>query len=228
MVSCNQVDAKEIYYTNSKGVEMTREEYEFIGDLYTEGFQNYISQEQYNDILDNGLMERELRKEEKIIFDSPMTRGSQHTTSYKRLTITAACGSSNCKIVIDLDWLANPAVRSYDVIGALLQNTTRQTTPLTSYMDSISANATGSYKYADNGVGASFKLGTGTSIYVAQEFYVSRGGHVFGSYQHATDEITLNNSRNYIFHINGYGGVFQFGTVGTDLYDGMSGVDISV
>ena len=51
---------------------------------------------------------------------------------------------------------------------------------------------------------------------------------VFGSYQHATKAITLNESRNYNFHINGYGNVFQFGSVGLDAYDGMAGVDIAV
>ena len=51
---------------------------------------------------------------------------------------------------------------------------------------------------------------------------------MFGSYQHATSAITLNESRNYNFHINGYGSVFQFGTVGLDVYDGMTGVDIAV
>ena len=51
---------------------------------------------------------------------------------------------------------------------------------------------------------------------------------MFGSYQHATSAITLNESRNYNFHINGYGNVFQFGTTGLEVYDGMAGVDIAV
>ena len=228
MFSFNQVDAKEIYFTNSKGVSMTEEEYQFIGELYKEGFQNHITQELYDNIIDNNLMERELNKKTVIHQDNPFARGSYHTTSYKQLSITSSCDSTNCLIVIDLNWLANPAVRSYDVMGALFHNVTRQSTPITTYVDSLSSNNVGTYKYASDGVGASFKLGTGTGLYITQQFYVSRGGTVFGSYQHATKAITLNESRNYNFHINGYGSVFQFGTVGLDVYDGMTGVDIAV
>ena len=207
---------------------MTEEEYQFIGELYKEGFQNHITQELYDNIIDNDLMSRELNKKTVMHQDNPFTRGSYHTTSYKSLAITSSCDSTNCFIVISLDWLANPAVRSYDVIGALFHNVTRQSTPVTYYSDSISSNATGIYKYASDGLGASFKLGTGTDLYITQQFYVSRGGTVFGSYQHATSAITLNESRNYNFHINGYGNVFQFGTTGLDVYDGMAGVDIAV
>ena len=228
LFSFNQVDAKEIYFTNSKGVSMTEEEYQFIGEFYKEGFQNHITQELYDNIIDNDLMNRELNKKSVVVQDNPFTRGSYHTTSYKQLSIATSCNTSNCLVLITLDWLANPTVRSYDVIGALFHNVTRQSTPVTYYTDSISSNATGTYKYASDGVGASLKLGTGSSIYVTQQFYVSRGGTVFGSYQHATSAITLNESRNYNFHINGYGSVFQFGTKGLEVYDGMTGVDIAV
>lgn len=207
---------------------MTEEEYQFIGELYKEGFQNHITQELYDNIIDNDLMNRELNKKSVVVQDNPFARGSYHTTSYKTLAITSSCNSTNCFIAISLDWLANPAVRSYDVIGALFHNVTRQSTPVTYYTDSISSNATGTYKYASDGVGASFKLGTGTDLYITQQFYVSRGGTVFGSYQHATSAITLNESRNYNFHISGFGSVFQFGSVGVDTYDGMTGVDIAV
>ena len=202
LFSFNQVDAKEIYFTNSNGVSMTEEEYQFIGELYKEGFQNHITQELYDNIIDNNLMEREMNKKTVVHQDNPFTRGSYHTTSYKQLGITSSCNNTNCYIIISLDWLANPAVRSYDVIGALFHNVTRQSTPVTTYFDSISYNTVGTYKYASDGVGASFKLGTGTDLYITQEFYVSRGGTVFGSYQHATSAITLNESRNYNFHIN--------------------------
>ena len=228
LFSFNQVDAKEIYFTNSKGVSMTEEEYQFIGELYKEGFQNHITQELYDNIIDNNLMERELNKKTVIHQDNPFTRGSYHTTSYKQLAITSSCDSTNCLIVIGLNWLANPSVRSYDVIGALFHNVTRQSTPVTTYVDSLSYNNTGTYKYASDGVGASLKLGTGSNILVTQQFYVSRGGTVFGSYQHATSPITLNESRNYNFHISGFGSVFQFGTAGVEAYDGMTGVDIAV
>ena len=207
---------------------MTEEEYQFIGELYKEGFQNHITQELYDNIIDNDLMSRELNKKTVVHQDNPFARGPYHTTSYKSLSITSSCGSTNCLIILSLDWLANPAVRSYDVMGALFHNVTRQSTPVTTYADSISSNTTGTYKYASDGFGASFKLGTGSNIFVTQQFYVSRGGTVFGSYQHATSAITLNESRNYNFHINGYGNVFQFGTTGLDVYDGMAGVDIAV
>ena len=103
LFSFNQVDAKEIYFTNSKGVSMTEEEYQFIGELYKEGFQNHITQELYDNIIDNNLMERELNKKTVIHQDNPFARGSYHTTSYKELSITSSCNSTNCYIVITLD-----------------------------------------------------------------------------------------------------------------------------
>lgn len=207
---------------------MTEEEYQFIGELYKEGFQNHITQELYDNIIDNDLMSRELNKKTVVHQDNPFARGPYHTTSYKSLSISSSCNSSNCLIIISLEWLANPAVRSYDVIGALFHNVTRQSTPITTYVDSISSNTTGTYKYASDGVGASLKLGTGSNILVTQQFYVSRGGTVFGSYQHATSAVTLNESRDYTFSIAGFGSVFAFGSAGRDAYDGMAGVDIAV
>ena len=228
LISISQVDAKEIYYTNSKGVSMTEEEYEFIGQLYRDGFQEHITQELYDNIIENNLMEREIERKTIVHQDNPLLRGSYHTTSYKSLSITKSCSSDNCLIILTLDWLANPAVRSYDVMGALFHNVTRLSTPVTFYADSISSNNTGTYKYASDGFGASLKLGTGTDLLITQQFYVSRGGTVFGSYQHATSAITLNQSRDYTFGIAGFGSVFQFGSAGRDAYDGMAGVDITV
>lgn len=228
LFSLNQVDAKEIYYTNSKGVSMTEDEYQFIGELYKDGFQEHITPELYDNIIDNNLMDREIEKKSIVVRDNPFARGSYHTTSYKQLSIAKSCDSINCLIVISLNWLANPAVRSYDVMGALFHNVTRQSTPVTTYVDSISSNNTGTYKYASDGFGASFKLGTGSNLYITQQFYVSRGGTVFGSYQHATSAVTLNQSRDYTFSIAGFGSVFAFGSAGRDAYDGMTGVDITV
>ena len=55
------------------------------------------------------------------------------------------------------------------------------------------------------------------------------GGLVYGSYQHAGSSVTLSQSKNYSFSINGYGNVFLFNTTkAKDAYDGMDGVSMYV
>lgn len=42
----NVVNAEEIYYMNEKGVSFTKEQYDYIGKMYEDGYQKIISQEE--------------------------------------------------------------------------------------------------------------------------------------------------------------------------------------
>ena len=80
-----------------------------------------------------------------------------------------------------------------------------------------------------NGIGNSVELpSTGEDIIVDTCFTVTRGGTVYGSYQHAMQSTTLANSQNYTLDYLGYGGVFLYYGNAIGIYDGMNGVDIDV
>lgn len=73
------------------------------------------------------------------------------------------------------------------------------------------------------------KLPTGgNNMVVSQYFRVETGGTVYGSYQHATANISLANSKKYTISRTGYGGVFLFNSPVRSYYDAMGGVNISV
>ena len=63
---------------------------------------------------------------------------------------------------------------------------------------------------------------------ISMSFKVSKGGTVFGSYQHAMQNTTLPVSQDYNFSIVGYGNVFDYYGNAIGVYDGMNGVDINV
>jgi hypothetical protein len=95
---------------------------------------------------------------------------------------------------------------------------------------STSGNVTyNNLKTAYNGIGNSVKLpSSGSNIVVNMVFTTTLGGHIFGSYQHATQSITLPVAKSYTFSLGGYGNVFLFNGNAVGVYDGMAGVDIYV
>ena len=126
-------------------------------------------------------------------------------------------------------WLIDPSVTSWDVIGAYLDgvelkahsHTYVSTTNYTYYFENLQTES--------DGLGNSVKLpDTGSDMIINMDFTVSRGGTVYGSYQHATEDTTLANSKLYNIDFSGYGNVFDFYGTALDLYDEMPGVDIDV
>ena len=49
----------------------------------------------------------------------------------------------------------------------------------------------------------------------------------YGTYQHATSDVTLSQSKNYSISSSGLGGVLAFANSVIGYYDGMQGVDIT-
>ena len=51
------VNAEELtYYTNSNNVNFSKEEYEFISNFYFEGYQNYMTEEDYKEFKKSNIM----------------------------------------------------------------------------------------------------------------------------------------------------------------------------
>ncbi len=216
----NNVFAKEVFYTNSNNVSFTEEEYEFLSTMFWDGCQELFSQNDYNKFINSNIINGIINTKTN---NDIMPLSSLYENNNKYLKISTSC-SSNCFVSVTLKWKNLPTIRSYDVMGAYLENTSLINSPITT----ISTNDTHLQSF-NNGFGVSVKLPTDNSqIIVNQTFRVSTGGHVYASYQHAMSNISLNDSKKYTISKQGYGKVFKFSGTAVNVYDQMSGVDIAV
>lgn len=224
----NVVNAKEIevFYTNKYGVKFTKEEYEFLTGLYWDEYPEIMLRDEYEKFKESNILGKEINV--KVIQDNgTLTRGATHTTANKQLKIATTC-SNTCYSSVTLTWLNNPSVRSYDVMGAYFSGVSLVSEPSTKVMSSNSNFSANSIKRANNGIGVSFKLPSGTNIIVNQTFSTTKGGKIYASYQHAISNTNLTTSQDYRFSTLGYGQVFLFNGNTRNIYDAMNGVDISI
>lgn len=222
------VSAKEtnIVYTNSNGVSFTQEEYDFFTKMYWDGYQNDMTQDDYNEFVSKDFLNAEFNS--KTVYDAPKTRGTYFSSNYKSIKISKMC-SDNCRISVVVTWLVNPNIRSFDVIGAYLSGTTLQSTPNTRVVSSTQTKVPLNIKKQEHGFGTSVLLpDTGDNVKLNQDFYVAKGGYVYASYQHAVRNATLTTSQKFNISGVGFGGVFSFYDEAYDVYDDMPGVDIQV
>ena len=223
------VNAKEnIYYKNKNNVIFSEKEYDFITELFYEGYQNIISSKDYDNIFEynslNGIIETKIYNEKNTI----TSYGTSHSTGSKTIKISKSC-MTNCLITIVATWKKSPNIRSYDVIGAFLEGVDFVTYPVTTVNNSTGSRNSSETIINSNGFGVSIKLlETGDDMIVSQYFRTTKNGTIFGSYQHAAKNITLANSKRYVISKSGYGGVFKFESGINNYYDGMGGVNISV
>ena len=220
---------KSIYYTTANGIELTEEEYHFLTEFYWDGYPDIMTEKQYEEFKNSDLLDRKLQV--KRIEDSVKNPAKSpfHGTGAKELKIAAACSSSDCMVTLNLDWLVVPAIKSYDVIGAYLSGVSLISHNGTYVISTTSSNYYNNLKTAYNGIGNSVKLpSSGSNIIVNMTFTTSRGGTIYGSYQHAMSNTTLPVSKYYNFSLSGYGNVFSFYGSAVGIYDGMGGVDITV
>ena len=162
---------------------------------------------------------------------------NEHTTAYKRIEILA----DQSTITLKVNWVKLPTYSSYDVIavrgdGVRFYNGTIKGTQSyhennTNQIINYNRNSNNT-KIFDNGVGISMNLVDGASDYeltLEVGYYkTSNSGTVYGSYQHAQRNVSLNQSQNYSLSASGLGGVIDFSTSVRNYYDGMGGVSISI
>ncbi len=225
MLFTTNVSAKEIFYVNDYGVSLTKEEYDFFSYMFWENSQNLITKNDYEKFVKSNIINGEM---DSNVYYEILTRGVSFKDSDKSLKITKSC-TSDCFISTTLTWNRNPAVRSYDVIGSYLENTSLVNTPITTVISSSSNVTSNEIKKFNNGFGVSILLPKyGNSLVVNQTFRVKKGGTIYASYQHAMKSLTLTESKNYTVSKAGYGGVFKFSGTAANVYDKMSGVDINL
>lgn len=218
--------AAEAFYINNQGISFTQEEYEFITKIYWDGYQEKMNYDDYEMVFGNGMpIDVEIEEYTPI-----MTFSDAYSTASKSIKITKSNMGSYKLITISVDWMINPIVRSYDVIGAYLTGVklVNGSVKTRAFSDSEETAST-DIKQDANGFGVSIKLPTsGNNFKIAQTFRVTRTGTIYASYQHAVKNISLANSKKYSISKNGYGSVFAFNNSIKSYYDGMQGVDIAI
>ena len=235
LIGIVSVNAEEYYYINDNGITFTKEEYDFFTAMYYDGYQALMTQEdmaRFDGVeKDASKVETKVYDESKIFVPSTsQTRGTVHETNAKRLQISKSGSGTLIMIAVSCTWKSNPNVRSYDLIGARLNNTSLASGISSSLSYSGGTIYPSATKTLTNGFGASIKLpSSGTNIVASQTYAVYSGGRVYASYQHAKSSVTLNQSQSFGIGAGGLGGVFTFsnGNI-TAKYDAMGGVYIDV
>ena len=165
-----------------------------------------------------------------------------HETSYKRITILDNdLGNDVHRVTVYTQWLVTPATKSFDVTamridGGYVVDGTQdgtQTYWKNGSYDYINYgwNGTNIRKF-DHGFGISMNPVNGASYFEtdisANLVTTSSNAEAFGTYQHAVTDVTLDQSQSYTISHNGLGRVVNFVSTVHNLYDGMTGVSISL
>lgn len=221
--------AEEIFFTNSNNVSMTEEQYDYIGELFFDGYQNHITTSEFNGLLSRNLFNSPIEKDTYEVNDS-LAKNLVETPA-KKLTLSKSCDLTECFMVLTNSWKGQPTITSYDVIGALLYGNLHLNSSITTKLYHSGGTMYGSdIKYDNNGWGVSMDLpdNSTTTMTITQYFYVYGLGTVFGSYQHALFNISLATSQLYECDIIGYGGVFDFYGAALNKFDQMNGVSLGI
>lgn len=223
------VEAKESYFTNKYNVSLSKSQYDFISELYWDGYQNYINLEEYNYLLNNNFFNNTIDSYEISDFNNKtIFLDTTHETKSKVLKVSKVC-ATNCFITVTLTWKTIPNIKSYDVIGAYLPSTNLANNQInTSVFADDKRTDYNEYQKLANGFGASVKIpnNINSSLKITQNFTVQKTGSLNVSYQHAKKAISLENSKKYSIGPSGYGGVFNF--TYSSYFDAMQGVSITL
>ena len=229
--------AKSIYYINDKGVTFTKEEYDFLDYMFWEGSQDLMTQDDYSRFIASDIMHGELGQETTQVGSDIMPLDNTQVSDRTGLLKIAKSCDTTCLISLTFRWQVIPTIKQYDVIGALFVDTESFNTPSVSvsytnttisYNSNMKRFTKGTNGSSYNGFGSSVALPSNDGAVVNATFRVMPGGHIYGSYQHASKEISLANSKKYTLSRAGEGGVFEFTGVAYDVYDRSPGVDITL
>lgn len=161
----------------------------------------------------------EISKEEYDSYKEPVTRGNGTSeTTYKKLTTSILSNGSRYRYQATLTWKNFPAVRSYDVIGIGHYSNVKYDSNLNFYQTYCLSGGgcrtlTTYYpKTTSTGVGAVFKVPTGTLSSLNQTIYFDVTKNVnatinsqaaYGDYSHATETVNENQAQNYSIGTSG-------------------------
>lgn len=158
-------------------------------------------------------------------------------TEYKQLSIE----TSNGIVEIECNWKLTPKVQSFDVLALRGEDIVFDSNNIQGVQF---YNKNGSFQYIEysdstintkifgNGVGISMNLVDDASDYKLRLSvpYSITGNKpfIYGSYQHAVRNVSLNTSQKYLLNSKGYGKVILFDNPVNTYYDAMGGVSINL
>lgn len=213
------------YYINYNGVEIERHLYDELCDIYSVGYVEFLTYEEFENLTENGLSN--ITKETYIEGNS-FSKGPYYSTGSKSVSLV----KNGSYITLLGSWIVVPNTKSYDVIAVRLSGVSLDGSYSfkQSYIYGGNYNViyNGNNQSFSNGFGSSAKLQNGTNQEYSLTFKVSGSGTVYGSYQHAVSSVTLNQSKDYTISSSGFGGVINFSSSVSGYYDGMTGVNLSV
>lgn len=232
-------------YSSEYIMNMTEVKYNKIKDL---NFDDITTSTKYVETVYNPSLqlttEREITKEEYESFNPVMPRlndgGASHATTAKEISLSVFGGTTWNYVLFVATWKGIPSTRSFDVIGIRgygfeFSNGTQNGEQIYTLDGNYTAidyawNGTNIKKH-DNGFGISMNIVNSdiTSLQAVVECDIKATVNhptVYGSYQHAVDNLTLAQSQNYTLGGAGLGGVFVFPYSIAQKYDGMSGVAV--
>lgn len=222
----SMVNAEEII--NYNGVKIEEDKYNSLVSIYGNNYIDFLTAEEYNMIKNNDLSKIKINEysEPSNFVIAPL--GTTYSTSYKTITIINNSGT----ITLKLKWAQDPKVRSYDVIGIRFDGPTLNGgVVFRQYYrknGELKSSTTSVKKEFSNGFGLSFMLPSGERLESTITFNVKGNGKVYGTYQHAVTDVTLNESKSYSISYLGLGKVLKYSDSISSKYDRMSGVDISI
>lgn len=224
------------FYTNSSGVDFTKEEYKYISDMYFDGYQEYMTQEDLDKMVELDLIGKPITKQTSNsgIIGSNIVGTRGYDSSYyagRTITITSSC-AADCLVTLKAQWSGTPTIQSWDTIGFRTLNVTINSINSamvtgTGYGQAYYTNGS-EFQQFSTGFGYSVKLGNANNLKITTSMYTEPGGTVYGSYQHAMVNSSLATSKLYTIALGGYGSVFMFYGNAFGIYDGAPGVYITV
>ena len=215
------------YYTSSKNVNFTKEQYDFISNLFYDGYQEVMKQSDLDKMVELDLIGKPISKKTSTINIPINPKSTSVYYGGRTLTIASTC-TSQCLVVLVAQWGCTPSVQSWDVIGIRHSGVTINQVNLasvagTGYSATYYTTST-QYQSFSNGWGYSVKLGNSSNLKISTSMYTQQGGTVYGSYQHAYQTVSLATSKLYTISAGGYGSVFLFSGNAYGKYDGAPGV----
>lgn len=214
----NSVSAS-AFYVNTNGVEFTREQYEYISDLYYDGYQDTMNQIELDKMINLSLFGQPIVSVESDSIFLPennyVINGSTVTQNGVTTKITKSC-TTECLVVLKATWSLIPTINSYDVIGFRLSNASIDTinkATITGTNYSVTYQPSSARQFS-NGFGYSVKLGNAMGMKITTSMYTTTSG-----YQHANYNVSLATSQLYTISLAGYGNaLFKYNNaVGVDI-----------
>lgn len=220
------VSAKD-FYKNSRGLTFTKEEYDIVSKMYFDGYQEFISYDEFN-ILKKYNIEIENISSEILNYSDIVLFASSYETPMKELKVSYSC-KTNCVVTVTLRWKNNPVIRSYDLLGIYFKNNSFTSKPSTYLLYSTNKLSPSKTISASNGFSAIIKLpSTDDSIKIVQTYIMNNKGNINVSYQHSQKTISLADSQKFSFSSDGVGGVFKFNSSIGNYFDGMRGLIVNL